>query len=338
MIELAGYGPEEPVVVGVRQGDGPPEFVSHAPLTADTIVYIASLGKQITAACAAMLVRDGRLDVDSTLARWMPELPGWAGRVRVRHLIHHTGGLPDVADFYELQRQGLDHTTDRVVAALAHSEHLIATPGTEHRYCNAGYVCLAVVVERASGRPLPEFAREHLFEPLGMAGTCFWPGPAAHPPEAYPLDPQHPAPLSLGDGGVWSTAADLLRWNQAAVDLLHANQAGDQAAVALGGTKGLTAQGYHWRGPDAAQGYHWREMHTAGRLDDGTDLDYGWGVGLRATPAGVRVYRHGGSWAGLTAQLVRIPERRAHFVVLALDNDGARTNALTDTLIGELTR
>jgi CubicO group peptidase (beta-lactamase class C family) len=300
---LAGYGAAEAVVAGVQREDGAPEFVSHAPLTGDTVVYVASLGKQITAACAGLLVRDGRLDLDSALGRWMPELPDWAGGVRVRHLIHHTSGLPEVADFPELHRLGVDRTTARVVDALAHSDHLIATPGTEHRYCNAGYVALAVVVERASGRPLAEFAREHLFGPLGMADTRYWPGPAAHPPGAHPLDPPHPAPLSLGDGGVWSTASDLLRWNQAV---------------------------------NTARSSHLSELHTPGRLDDGTELDYGWGVGLRRTESGVRVFRHGGSWAGLTAQLVRIPERRAHFVVVALDNDEARTSGLADTLIEQL--
>ncbi|WP_165959943.1 serine hydrolase [Nonomuraea longispora] len=62
-----------------------------------TVVCTAYLSKQITAACAALLVLQGRPDTESTLARWMPELPAWAASVRVRHLIHHTSGPPDVA-------------------------------------------------------------------------------------------------------------------------------------------------------------------------------------------------------------------------------------------------
>ncbi len=184
-------------------------------MTAGTVVYTASLSKQITAACAALLVRRGRLDTGSTLAQWMPELPAWAGVVRLRHLIHHTSGLPEGVDFDDLQQAGLDRTTAAVLGALAQIDRLDSEPGTEFRYCNAGYVCLAVIVERAAGRPLPDFAHEHVFAPLGMLDSRYWAGPAPHPPGAAPLDAHYPAALSLGDGGVWSTAPDLMRWNEA---------------------------------------------------------------------------------------------------------------------------
>ncbi|MEQ4724495.1 serine hydrolase domain-containing protein [Nonomuraea sp. B19D2] len=151
--------------------------------------------------------------------------------------------------------------------ALARLDHLVSTPGTEYRYCNAGYVCLAVIIERAASRPLPDFAREHVFAPLGMASSRYWPGPARHPPGAVPLDPHYPAPLSLGDGGVWSTATDLIRWNQA----LERDELGVSAL-----------------------------LQTPGRLDDGTRLDYAWALGVREH-AGRRIYRHGGRWARLSA-------------------------------------
>lgn len=75
-----------------------------------------------------------------------------------------------------------------VIQALARLDHLVSTPGTEHRYCNAGYICLAAIIERAASRPLPDFAREHVFTPLGMTSSQYWSGPAPHPPGAVPLD------------------------------------------------------------------------------------------------------------------------------------------------------
>ena len=309
LADLAGYGPDDALLAGVRQGDAPPTYLTRGrtaagePLTADTVVYLASVAKQITAACAALLVRQGRLDPESTLARWMPELPAWAQTVKVRHLIHHTSGLPEGADFDELHRAGLDRTTARVLQALAQLDHLDSTPGARFRYSNSGYVCLAVIIERAAGRPFPDFAREHVFEPLGMPATRYWSGPVPHPPGAAPTDPRHPAALSLGDGGAWSTAPDLLRWNEA---LEH-----DELGVSP-------------------------LLQTPGHLDDGTPLDYAWGLGVR-THAGCRIYRHGGRWAGLSAQLVRIADRRSSIVIVALDADEGRTAALTTALIDELT-
>lgn len=309
LIKEAGYGTRDPIVVGVRQGSAPPVYVTGGRtaagerLATGTVFYTASLSKQITAACAALLVRRGRLDIESTLGQWMPELPAWASTVHVRHLIHHTGGLPEGVDFDDLHRAGLDRTTGRVIQALGQRDHLESTPGTEFRYGNAGYVCLAVIVERSADRSLPDFAREHVFTPLGMLDSRYWSGPAPHPPAAAPTGAHYPAALSLGDGGVWSTAPDLMRWNQA----LERDELGVSTL-----------------------------LQTPGRLDDGTRLDYAWGLGVR-THAGCRIYRHGGRWAGLSAQLVRIADRRSSFVIIALDDDEDRTANLADAMIDELT-
>jgi len=77
-------------------------------------------------------------------------------------------------------------------------------------------------------------------------------------------------------------------------------------------------------------------LQTPGRLDDGTQLDYAWGLGVR-THAGCRIYRHGGRWAGLNAQLIRVVDRRSSFVIVALDDDEDRTVSLANALIEELT-
>jgi CubicO group peptidase (beta-lactamase class C family) len=308
LTRLAGYGIHDPLMVGVQQDSAPPVFLTSGrtlagePLTAATIVYTASLSKQITATCAALLVQQGRLDTESTLAQWMPELPPWAGTVRMRHLISHTSGLPEGIEFDDLHRAKLDRTTAGVIRPLVRLDRLAGTPGTEYRYCNAGYVCLAAIIERAASRPLPEFAREHVFAPLGMANSRYWSGPAPHPPGAAPLDPQYPAPLSLGDGGVWSTAPDLLRWNRA-LD-------GDELAVSA-------------------------LLQTPGHLDDGTQLDYAWALDVREH-AGRRIYRHGGRWAGLSAQLVRLADQCSSFVIIALDDDEVRTVTLANAMIEEL--
>ncbi|MEV4808001.1 serine hydrolase domain-containing protein [Nonomuraea sp. NPDC049421] len=216
LVAAAGYRPDEPLMVGVTRRDAPPVLLTQGtaaagdPVTATTLVYAASLSKQLTAACAALLVKDGVLDVDAPLSRWLPELPAWASEVRLRHLVHHTAGLPDDRDI------DADCTTAGVLRALARFPSLRRRPGTAYAYSNAGYVCLAVAVERCAGRPLPAFARERLFTPLGMTRTRFWPGPSPAPDGPGSVAPvAGPAPLSLGDGGVWTTLTDLLRWGQA---------------------------------------------------------------------------------------------------------------------------
>ncbi|PZG01615.1 serine hydrolase domain-containing protein [Nonomuraea aridisoli] len=310
LVERAGYRPDEPIVVGIQRGGRTPVLLAQGrtlggePLGATTLTYAASLSKQMTAACAARLARQGELDLESALSRWLPRLPAWADAVRLRHLVHHTAGFPADADVDALLPRDADRTTQGIIHALAQVPALDREPGTVHAYSNAGYVCLAAVVERVAGRPLPDFARRHLFAPLAMAGTCYWPGPGPTPPGAAPLVRPRPAPLSLGDGGVWSTAIDLLRWGQA----LNHDELGVSAL-----------------------------MQTPGRLDDGTPLDYAWGIGVRSH-AGHRVYRHGGGWPGLRALHARVPDLDLSMVLIAIADHTERRVDLLNGLLDEVTR
>jgi CubicO group peptidase (beta-lactamase class C family) len=307
LISAAGYGRDEPIVVGMQQRHAAPVFVAQGltrtghPLGGTTRVYTASLSKQMAAACAALLVQRGVLDLDGALSRWLPELPAWADTVRLCHLVHHTAGLPldTQVDVVMAETGGTDHTSQRVLDALARFRALQRPPGTGYVYSNAGYVCLAMVVQRVAGQPLPRFARDHLFDPLGMGETCFWTGPEPAPPGAAPLASAHPAPLSSGDGGAWSTPADLLRWAEA----LNTDRLGISGLV-----------------------------QTPGRLDDGTPVDYAWGMGMRSH-AGRLVYRHGGGWPSLRALLARIPDLGLSLVIVALADDTERRVPLADSLL-----
>lgn len=297
LARVSGYRVGEALVVGVARRGAAPVFLCRGPYTATTLVYAASLAKQVVAACALLVARRGGLAVDEPLSLRLPELPAWAGRVRLRHLVHHTGGLPD-DELVDARLTG-DRSTAAVLAALTALPSPARPPGTAYAYSNAGYVCLAEAVRRAAGRPLPGLVHELLFAPLGMGASRLWDGPGPAPPGARPLTPLHPAPLSLGDGGLWTTAADLLRW----ADALNTG--------ALG-VSGL--------------------LQTPGRLDDGTFLDYAWGMGVRRRH-GYTCHRHGGGWPGVRTTLARVPDRGLSLVVVAPGDTTERTAALTDLLL-----
>ncbi|WP_327092147.1 beta-lactamase family protein [Nonomuraea sp. NBC_01738] len=299
LISAAGYTGDEPIAVGIQHGDAPPALATHGePLTATTLTYAASLSKQMTAACAALLTRRGDLDPDSPLSPWLPHLPPWAHAVRIRHLIHHTAALPPDTEI-DPAAHTPDRTSGNVIRALTRFPRLRRRPGDEHAYSNAGYVCLAAVVEQAAGMPIPAFARRHLFTPLRMNDTRYWPGPAPAPPGAAPLLTPHPAPLSLGDGGVWTTLTDLLRWSQA----LNNDELGISPL-----------------------------LQTPGHLNDATPLDYAWGLGVRSH-AGHTVYRHGGGWIGLRALHARIPALGLSVALLATRDHTERRIPLLDSLL-----
>ena len=311
LVRGAGYDAETRLAVGVSLPSGPPVHVAQGegpnatPFDAESVAYTGSLAKQVTGACAVVLARDGRLDVDAPIAEWLPELPSWSRQVRIRHLIHHTAGLPATETVWaQMQRAGeCDWTSAGVVAALSMMPELEHEPGRVYAYSSVGYVCLGRIVERSSGRGLDDFACALLFEPLGMGSTRFWSGPEPCPPNAAAL-PQslRPAPLSVGDGGLWTSVHDLLLWN----------------AGLLGDALGISDT-----------------LHAPGSLDDGSPLDYAWGVRVYRA-GGLIVQSHGGSWNGATAKLVRLPDRRASFAALALDSSVERMIALSSALQDEL--
>ena len=279
----AGYAPESSLAGGVSSARGEHTFYSQGSFDHDSVAYGASLGKQITGACAAMLAHDGLLDAESPIGEWLTELPSWSMRVRVRHLIHHTAGLPDV--WPRMQDLGESNwTSSGVLAALVETPDLDGKPGTCYVYSNVGYICLAFIIERIAGESFGELVRTRIFDPLGMRMSTLWSGPAPSPPDARLAAEQHqPAALSLGDGGLWTTASDLLRWN----DALLADELGVSAT-----------------------------MHAPGALDDGTPLDYAWGVRV-FKESGQTVHSHGGDWGEATAKLVRLPDLGASFALLA---------------------
>jgi hypothetical protein len=132
-----------------------------------------------------------------------------------------------------------------------------------------------------------------------MRTTIFWSGPTPVPAAAASLLPSlMPAALSVGDGGLWTSVCDLLLWNAGLL------------ADALGISDTL---------------------HTPGSLDDGTPLDYAWGVRIFRASSG-SVQSHGGDWDGATAKLVRLPDRRSSFAALALDSSVERMVVLSSAL------
>jgi CubicO group peptidase (beta-lactamase class C family) len=300
MVRAAGYALETPLAVGVSirgektvaaQGSA----LDDASFGGESVAYAASLAKQITGACAALLERRDLLDPDAPIAEWMPELPSWRERVRIRHLIHHTAGMPDV--WPQMHSAGeSDWTSAGVIAALADTRQLDSEPGSTYAYTSVGYIVLAAVVERIAGSPFPEFARRQIFDPLGMKRSVFWTGPAAAPPTGAVADPRSPAALSAGDGGLWTTVSDLLRWNAALLD----------------DTLGISSR-----------------LHQTGGLDDGTPLDYAWGVRV-FDASGQTIHSHGGNHGNATAKLIRLPDRSAHFAVLAADSSVERMVAFAD--------
>jgi CubicO group peptidase (beta-lactamase class C family) len=233
-----------------------------------------------------LLEQDGRLRLDDPVRRYVPELPAHAAAITLRQLLNHTGGLRDYLMLASLAGRPSDFViTERaVLEALARQRQLNFAPGSEHLYSNSGYVLLSLVVQRVSGQRLDDFARARIFTPLGMGQTRFQhdhtalvPGRAnGHAREGGAWHLANSLLDVVGDGGLYTSVEDLLRWGAAF----------DHPAYAP----------------------LLRRMGTPDSLADGRPIANGYGMGLsRSTHRGVTVVAHGGALAGYRTHFLHLP-------------------------------
>lgn len=195
------------------------------PATPETVWLIASVTKPVVAAGVCLLIERGEVAVDDAVSRYLPEFAGEdrAG-VRVRHLLTHTSGLPDMLpENLELRRR---HAPLEEFVRRINATPLLFTPGTEVSYQSTGIALLGAIVERVTGLSCREFLRREFFQPLGMTHTALgWRPELAErvatcrlPPEQPPGDWDWNSPywreFGAPWGGMFATAPEYLRFLQ----------------------------------------------------------------------------------------------------------------------------
>jgi CubicO group peptidase (beta-lactamase class C family) len=196
------------------------------PTTVDTQFAIASGTKGLTALTVMSLVEGGELGLNTTARSVLgPDLPLIDDRVTVEQLLAHRSGIGDYLDEDEVADNN-DYVLAVPVHELATTEQFLAVlnghpmkyePGERFKYCNGGYVVLALLAERASGVPFHDLVEQRVCRPARMTDTSFLrsdelPGRAA----VHYLDDDglrtnvlHLSVRGNGDGGIYTTAADI---------------------------------------------------------------------------------------------------------------------------------
>lgn len=202
------------------------------PVTAETVFPLAALTKPVTATAVMLLVEAGEVILDDPVARFVPEF-GKLGKeqVRVRHLLTHTSGLPDMLPNNESLRKA--HSPLAAFVRSACRLDLAFTPGTRVAYSSTAFLLLAEIVERVAKRSFVDFAAERIFRPLEMGSTGFRPDEAVYPritrlrlsPNRRPTDWDNNSTywrqLGAPWGGLFSTADDTARFGQSILAALR---------------------------------------------------------------------------------------------------------------------
>lgn len=302
------------------KGYGLANLEEGVPIKASSVFDIGSTSKQFTAASILLLEKQGKLSVNDDVRKYIPELPDYGKKITILQLLNHTSGLRDYLTLMELAGINTDSvTTDEDALALVFRQKALNfEPGGEWLYSNTGFFLLSVVVKRLSGKTLREFAAGNIFVPLEMIHTQYRDDHTSLIPDramaynrkekgvGYALDVSYFE--QTGDGAVHTSVEDLQKWDE------------NFYSAKIGGKDFLA------------------EIQERARLNDGKLLDYAKGLTI-GEYRGLPTVRHGGSWGGYRAELLRFPGQ--HFSVACLCNLGnenptKRAHAVADVYLAAL--
>ncbi|MEI8370125.1 MAG: serine hydrolase domain-containing protein [Planctomycetia bacterium] len=243
-----------PDAVVAEEAVGMADREERRPMAADTLFWIASMTKPITAAAVMILVDEGKISLDDPVAKYVPEFQDlWVvsersgegqgekkGLVRparpitIRDCLSHTSGLPFSS---VVERPTLDSVPLATAVRSYSMMPLEFQPGTAYRYSNAGINTAGRIIEIVSGMPYERFLDERLLRPLGMHDTTFWPSGSriGRIARSYRANADKTAlePVGIGQlaepygsaarypmpgGGLFSTAADCGRFCRMLLD------------------------------------------------------------------------------------------------------------------------
>ncbi|MEM8726072.1 MAG: serine hydrolase [Pseudomonadota bacterium] len=271
------------------------------PNTALTKFRIGSVTKQFTAVAILLLQEQGKLSLDDPISRHMEGTPEAWEAITLRHLLHHTAGLPNVTSLDGFGRlKYLPTTQDELIATFSDLP-LEFEPGSKWKYSNSGYVLLSRVVANASGETYSDFIRANLLDPLDMKETGLDRSDVVLLKRAAGYSPSSTGVVNAdyvdmgiptGAGAMYSTTGDLLKWQRGVY-----------------GGQVLSAESL-------------AQYTTPSPLDAVGEDKYALGIIVEDDEDG-KAYYHGGGIEGFNAWLGYDPEEKATVVVLANLNGGA---------------
>ncbi len=276
------------------KGYGLANLEHRVPATADTVYYLGSIAKQLTATGIMMLVQRGKVSLDERISRYLPGLPAAWAEVRVRNLLNHTAGIPDYMSAPGLNWKQ-DYTYEQIVELAANRPPHFA-PGQAWRYVNTNYLLLDRIIQSVSGQTWDQFLTQEVFRPLGMSSTRLLSKDIiSHRAAPYDWDEKtavwrntgylSPSLFINGSGGLLSSVVDLAKWDAA----LYGERILSQASL--------------------------NQMWTPTPLGNGTIRNYGFGWDVEEHK-GHRRIGHSGGAPGFETHIARFVDDKLTIILL----------------------
>ncbi|WP_062544704.1 serine hydrolase domain-containing protein [Rufibacter tibetensis] len=277
------------------------------PACSHTVYKIRSVTKQFTAALVMRLVEAGKISLDDSITRFLPDYPTQGHHITIRNLLNHTSGISNQSSSLTLQTAlnggnkqwfKLDLSLEEMIDRFGKLPFNFK-PGQQFQYNNLGYYLLGHIIQKITGMPYAAYLEQELLQPLELgetlfaddhriilnraAGYEFYGGKLMNAPYTSPQ-------AGFAAGAIGSTVGDLVKWTH----LLHSGKVVSKESL--------------------------QQMTSPTVLSNGDTVGYGFGLYLAELGSHRKVY-HGGTRPGFGAYLAHYPE--AGVTIAILTNSGS---------------
>jgi CubicO group peptidase (beta-lactamase class C family) len=284
------------------RGYGVADIGTGEKITTQTLFNLGSISKTFVSYGILILQAQGKLSVEDSLAKFFQDFKNKdiARRVRIKHLLTHTSGLPDNREMSSDSVFYLTANDAQNWYPVTQADTLLFEPGTRYEYSNPAFNGLALIIEQVSGMKWQAFVATKIFQPSGMTTSTITDGP--HPASGvshgytriageWKEDDfgEEPTFCAAGNGGVWSSVEELARYELALRRGAFLDLAVIDSSAVLKKFPG------------------WKESKPP---------FIGWSWFIDQTPEGDKVISHTGHQGGFAAYYIAVPCRGILAVVL----------------------
>ena len=259
-----------------------------------TSFHVASTSKTVTSTAVMQLIQQGKIKLTDSLRQFFPGFP-YQG-MTINHLLSHNSGLQNYAYFFPKfgwNKKQIATNTDVLEFIISKKPPLTRPVGHKFEYCNTNFVLLALIVEEISGQAFPDYAKEKIFAPAGMAHTFVFgiDDTARYMPSfknnmsIYNFDYLD---AIYGDKNVYTTCRDLMKYDAAIRNYILLDSATYETV--------------------------WTPQHRDTHYRDSTEY-YGLGWRLKVWPTGNKIVYHNGWWHGNNSIFQRVYQDTAVIIV-----------------------
>lgn len=278
-----------------KKGYGLRNIETKEKIQADTNFDLASVSKQFTAMCLAILEEQGKVSSDDYLNQYFQALPDYMSQIKVCHLVHHLSGMPKYDNKLWSTDNGKPYVSNQdVYDYYKKLEKLDSTPGEKYAYSNGGYSLLALLIGIVADQPFPIFIENNIFKPAGMNDTVIFKDlstikNAATSYSAWPFFENtgfNTGNTIYGEGAMHSSLNDMESW-------IHALENDTLISTEMK-----------------------NKLFSTTKANDGSEVKYGYGWEIEEVFKH-KMILHDGCWNGFTSVIANVPNNNMWFVVLA---------------------